>query len=112
MRRLLGALLLAWLWPLTATAHDILLTAATESPGVRAFVHSLEQRRSADQVRFLPVAELPAPGRAEAHLRLMMQAADKLSAELDALVMDRERKPLTEMAYNQYLAEVRAYDQP
>ena len=56
--------------------------------------------------------ELPAPGRAEAHLRLMMQAADKLSAELDALVMDRERKPLTEMAYNQYLAEVRAYDQP
>ncbi|MFC3914995.1 cell division protein ZipA [Pseudaeromonas sharmana] len=55
--------------------------------------------------------ELPPPGRAEAHLRLMMQAADKMSAELDALVMDRERKPLTEMVYNQYLNEVRAYDQ-
>ncbi|WP_409277803.1 ABC transporter substrate-binding protein [Pseudomonas defluvii] len=72
MRRLLSALLLAWLWPLTAAAHDILLTAATESPGVRAFVHALEQRRSADQVRFLPVAELPAPGRIKPTTRLIL----------------------------------------
>nr|WP_319527677.1 ABC transporter substrate-binding protein [Pseudomonas laurentiana] len=72
MRRFMGALLLAWLWSLTAAAQDILLTAATDSPGVRTFVHALEQQRRADQVRFLPVAELPAPGRMNPATRLIL----------------------------------------
>lgn len=54
--------------------------------------------------------ELPHPGRAEAHFKLMLQAAEKISAELDTLLMDRQRNPLSEYAISQYLDELRAYD--
>lgn len=54
--------------------------------------------------------ELPHPGRAEAHFKLMLQAAEKISAELDTLLMDRQRNPLSEYLINQYLDELRAYD--
>ncbi|MGL4205225.1 MAG: cell division protein ZipA, partial [Aeromonadaceae bacterium] len=54
--------------------------------------------------------QLPHAGRAEAHLKLMMQAADKLAGEVDGLLMDMERKPLTEYMLNQYFDELRAYD--
>ena len=54
--------------------------------------------------------QLPHAGRAEAHLKLMMQAADKLAGEVDGLLMDVERKPLTEYKLNQYFDELRTYD--
>lgn len=55
--------------------------------------------------------QLPHAGRAEAHLKLMMQAADKLAGwEVDGLLMDMERKPLTEYQLAQYFDELRAYD--
>ena len=40
----------------------------------------------------------------------MLQAAEKISAELDTLLMDRQRNPLSEYLINQYLDELRAYD--
>lgn len=55
--------------------------------------------------------QLPAPGRAEAHLKLMLQAAGKLVEELDALLMDIERKPMSELTLATYFDEVHAYDQ-
>jgi cell division protein ZipA len=54
--------------------------------------------------------ELPHQGRAEAHFKLMLQAAEKISAELDTLLMDRQRNPLTEDRVEQCLDELRAYD--
>ncbi len=54
--------------------------------------------------------ELPRQGRAEAHFKLMLQAAEKIAAELDALLMDRQRNPLSESGVNQQLEELRAYD--
>ena len=54
--------------------------------------------------------ELPRQGRAEAHFKLMLQAAEKIAAELDALLMDRQRNPLSEYGVNQQLEELRAYD--
>lgn len=54
--------------------------------------------------------ELPHPGRAEAHFKLMLQAAEKISTELDTLLMDRQRNPLGEYVISQYLDELRAYD--
>ena len=54
--------------------------------------------------------ELPRQGRAEAHFKLMLQAAEKIAAELDALLMDRQRNPLSEYQVNQQLEELRAYD--
>lgn len=40
----------------------------------------------------------------------MLQAAEKIAAELDALLMDRQRNPLSEYQVNQQLEELRAYD--
>ena len=37
-------------------------------------------------------------------------AADKLAGEVDGLLMDMERKPLTEYQLAQYFDELRAYD--
>lgn len=55
--------------------------------------------------------QLPPAGRGEAHLKLMLQAAGKLVEELDALLMDIERKPMSELTLGTYLDELRAYDQ-
>ena len=54
--------------------------------------------------------QLPHAGRAEAHLKLMLQAAEKLASDMDGLLMDADRNPLTEETLYQYCEELRAYD--
>ncbi|QBF26030.1 ABC transporter substrate-binding protein [Pseudomonas tructae] len=73
MRRLRHWLLLVCLWPLGAlSASEILLTGSQDNPGVRNFVEALRKQRPADQVRFVPVAELPRPGQIKAATRLIL----------------------------------------
>ncbi|ROL63016.1 ABC transporter substrate-binding protein [Pseudomonas vranovensis] len=73
MRRLRRWLLLICLWPLGGlSASEILLTASQDNPGVRSFVDALRERRPADQVRFVPVAELPRPSQIKAATRLIL----------------------------------------
>ena len=54
--------------------------------------------------------QLPPKGRAEAHLKLLLQSAEKLASDLDALLLDAERNPLTELTVSQYFDELKAYD--
>lgn len=73
MRYLRRWLLLICLWPLSAlSASEILLTGSQDSPGVRSFVEALRERRPADQVHFVPVAELPRPSQIKAATRLIL----------------------------------------
>ncbi len=62
----------AWLHGVAVQAADILLTGAEESPGVQAFVQALSELRPTDNVRFQPLASLPAPGKLPASLRLIL----------------------------------------
>jgi hypothetical protein len=64
--------LTAWLHGVAVQAADILLTGAEESPGVQAFVQALSELRPTDNVRFQPLASLPAPGKLPASLRLIL----------------------------------------
>ena len=64
--------LTAWLHGVAVQAADILLTGAEESPGVQAFVQALSELRPTDNVRFQPLASLPAPGRLPGNLRLIL----------------------------------------
>lgn len=57
---------------LEATAADILLTGAEDSPGVHSFTQALSELRPADNVRFQPLASLPAPGNVPASTRLIL----------------------------------------
>ncbi|MHC8358066.1 ABC transporter substrate-binding protein [Pseudomonas sp. LB3P81] len=73
--RLLAGLCLVfagWLASLSASAADILLTGADDSPGMRAFATALGELRPGDTVRFQPLASLPAPGKLPASLRLIL----------------------------------------
>lgn len=62
----------AWLHGVAVQAADILLTGAEESPGVQAFVQALSELRPTDNVRFQPLASLPAAGKLPASLRLIL----------------------------------------
>ncbi len=64
--------LTAWLHGVAVQAADILLTGAEESPGVQSFVQALSELRPTDNVRFQPLASLPAPGKLPASLRLIL----------------------------------------
>ncbi|CAI8939884.1 ABC transporter substrate-binding protein [Pseudomonas sp. IT-347P] len=64
--------LTAWLHGVAVQAADILLTGAEESPGVQAFVQALSELRPTDNVRFQPLASLPAPGKLPSNLRLIL----------------------------------------
>jgi hypothetical protein len=64
--------LTAWLHGVAVQAADILLTGAEESPGVQAFVQALSELRPTDNVRFQPLASLPAPGKLPANLRMIL----------------------------------------
>jgi hypothetical protein len=64
--------LTAWLHGVAVQAADILLTGAEESPGVQAFVQALSELRPTDNVRFQPVASLPAPGKLPSNLRMIL----------------------------------------
>jgi hypothetical protein len=65
-------LLTGWLNSLAANAADILLTGVEDSPGVQSFAQALRALRPGDNVRFEPLADLPAPGRLPGDLRLIL----------------------------------------
>ncbi|MHC8301221.1 ABC transporter substrate-binding protein [Pseudomonas sp. ZS1P83] len=73
--RLLAGLCLVFaglLSPLEATSADILLTGAENSPGMQSFTQALSELRPADNVRFQPLASLPAPGKLPTSTRLIL----------------------------------------
>jgi hypothetical protein len=57
---------------LAASAADILLTGAEDSPGMQSFTQALSALRPADNVHFQPLASLPAPGKLPAATRLIL----------------------------------------
>ena len=61
-----------WLGSLSASAEDILLTGADDSPGMQNFASALGELRPDDSVRFQPLASLPAPGKLPASTRLIL----------------------------------------
>lgn len=65
-------LLTGWLNSLAANAADILLTGVEDSPGVQSFAQALRALRPGDNIRFEPLADLPAPGRLPGDLRLIL----------------------------------------
>ncbi|XMB52274.1 ABC transporter substrate binding protein [Pseudomonas fluorescens] len=67
-----GLLLACLLLTAPAWSANILLTAAEDSPGVRAFTQALAQQRPDDQVSFTPLSELPAPRDLPASTRLIL----------------------------------------
>jgi hypothetical protein len=69
---MLCLLLSSWLICLPASAADILLTGAEDSPGVQSFIQALRQLRPDDHVRFLPVSDLPTPGKLADDTRLIL----------------------------------------
>lgn len=54
--------------------------------------------------------QLPTQGRGLAHFELMLRAADKLASELDGILCDAQRQPLTEDSLNRYRDQLRSYD--
>ncbi|WP_316677788.1 cell division protein ZipA [uncultured Tolumonas sp.] len=54
--------------------------------------------------------QLPATGRGLAHFDLMLKAADKLASEVDGLLFDAARQPLSEYYLTQCRDELKAYD--
>ena len=67
-----GLLLACLLLAVPAWSANILLTAAEDSAGVRAFTQALAQQRPDDQVSFTPLTELPAPRDVPASTRLIL----------------------------------------
>lgn len=66
-------LLFSCLWgSLPAWAVPVLLTGVDDSAGVQAFTQALANQRPTDDVRFVPLAELPAPGKLPAGTRLIL----------------------------------------
>ncbi|WP_077046936.1 ABC transporter substrate-binding protein [Pseudomonas sp. KK4] len=61
-----------WLNSLPIYAADVLLTGAEDSPGVQTFVQALRELRPADQVRFQPLADMPAPRQLANDIRLIL----------------------------------------
>jgi hypothetical protein len=61
-----------WLGSLSANAADILLTGAEDSSGVQSFLQALRELRPADNVRFQPLVNLPAPRKLPADIRLIL----------------------------------------
>lgn len=73
--RLLAGLCLvvsSLLCSLPASAVEILLTGAEDSPGVQSFTQALSELRPTDNVRFQPLASLPAPGKLPTGTRLIL----------------------------------------
>ncbi|MHC8365832.1 ABC transporter substrate-binding protein [Pseudomonas sp. ZT5P21] len=73
--RLLAGLCLVlagWLVSVSASAEDILLTGADDSPGMRDFATALGELRPGDTVRFELLANLPAPSKLPALTRLIL----------------------------------------
>jgi hypothetical protein len=75
LSHLIGMLCLmisGWFGSFSACAADILLTGAEDSSGVQSFVQALREVRPDDHIRFLPLGDLPAPGKLPADIRLIL----------------------------------------
>jgi hypothetical protein len=73
--RLLAGLCLVFaglLFSLVASAADILLTGAEDSPGAQSFAQALREMRPDDRVRFQTLASLPEPGKLPVGTRLIL----------------------------------------
>ncbi|WP_409300798.1 ABC transporter substrate-binding protein [Pseudomonas sp. KCJK8993] len=64
--------LLGWLLCAPLRAAEVLLTASEDSDSVRNFARELADLRPQDQVRFVPLEQLPAPGLLPAATRLIL----------------------------------------
>lgn len=64
--------LVGLLCSLSASAMEILLTGAEDSPGVQSFTQALNELRPTDSVRFQPLASLPAPSQLPSGTRLIL----------------------------------------
>ena len=64
--------LLGWLLCAPLRAAEVLLTASEDSDSVRNFARELAGLRPQDQVRFVPLEQLPAPGLLPAATRLIL----------------------------------------
>lgn len=65
-------ILLGMLLTTPLRAADVLLTASEGSDSVRTFTEELATQRPQDQVRFVPLAQLPAPSQLPAATRLIL----------------------------------------
>lgn len=54
--------------------------------------------------------QLPTKGRGLAHFELMLRAADKMASEVDGLLCDQDRQPLTDDILESYREQLRQYD--
>ncbi|RBJ80536.1 ABC transporter substrate-binding protein [Pseudomonas sp. MWU12-2534b] len=74
MRRRLGwgLFLLSLLLCAPLRAADVLLTASEDNPAVRTFTAELAAQRPQDQVRFVALEQLPAPGQLPSATRLIL----------------------------------------
>ncbi|MBT2293904.1 ABC transporter substrate-binding protein [Pseudomonas fluorescens] len=61
-----------WLATIEARAAEIVLTGVHNSPGVQSFTQALKALRPQDEVRFTPLASLPAPGKLPRNVRLVL----------------------------------------
>ena len=57
---------------LQARAAEILLTGAQDSPGIQSFTQALKALRPEDDVRFTPLASLPAADKLPTNIRLIL----------------------------------------
>ncbi len=70
--RALGLALLLLLPSVQARSAEVLLTGVEDSPGVQAFTAALAQQRPNDRIRFVTLAQMPAPGRLPPATRLIL----------------------------------------
>lgn len=101
-----GLLLLACLIALPVRAADVLLTAADDTPGMQAFTHALAGQRPKDQVRFVPLGELPPPSRIPSSTRLILLDL----AALDWRLQDSQGPPTLVLRVSRLQANQRVGD--
>lgn len=68
----------------TLQAAQIILSSASDSPGIRAFAAALALRRADDQVQYLPLAQLPSPAALPRATRLILLGAPALDWRLSS----------------------------
>lgn len=105
LRHCLG-LLLVCLAALPVHAADVLLTGVEDSPGVQAFTQALAQQRPKDNVRFLPLRELPPPSRIPCTTRLILLDL----ASLDWRLQDHQGPPTLVLRISRLQANQRVGD--
>ncbi|MNZ64683.1 hypothetical protein D3C78_828570 [compost metagenome] len=99
-------LLFSCLIALPVRAADVLLTAADDTPGMQAFTHALAGQRPKDQVRFVPLSELPPPSRIPSSTRLILLDL----AALDWRLQDSQGPPTLVLRVSRLQANQRVGD--